>query len=402
MSYQGDKHQDFNIKDYYKSLHLNRNLIYLYANRLLMQVAIGMLSVFTVVFFYESFNEAFTKTMLVFVAIYFSGALLTPLTAKLLKNFGMKKMLILAVLFLPLSNISLALWDSNPTWSLISFLVFIVLYRTIYWAPYHIDFAKFSDKKGRGKQMSFLLNMSEILLTLTPILGGIIIASYGFSNLFIVAVIATGLSIIPLFFIEETYEEYSFGYFETFKKLVEKKNRSLSLAYFGDGIQTAVRIAVWPIFIYGLLKGEYVAIGIVTSLTIFLLIAARFVLGNLEEKIDRRKLLRFGSFFSTTGWIFKVFIENGFQIFVADTYHKMGRMVNRFTFDVATYDQAADNGHYVDEFTVLKEVALNAGRGFIVLLSIWLATVFGITATFVFAALATLLMTFLNKDVYIQ
>lgn len=396
-----DIHFDFDAKAYYRSLHLNRNIIFLYANRLLIQIAVGMLSVFTAVFFFEQFNS-FTATMLVFVALYFFGVLLAPLSAMLLSKMGMKKMLIIAVSFMPLANIALALWGKNPALSLISFVVFMVLYRTLYWAPYHIDFAKFTDKKDRGKQMSLLLNLSEVLLTLTPIIAGIVIAAYGFAHLFWIATVATLLAVVPLLFIEDTHEQYTFGYTETFKKLFEEKNRSLSIAYFGDGIQTAVRIAIWPIFIYGLLEGKYVSIGIVTSLTIFLLIAARFVLGNLEDRVDRKKLLKFGSFFSTTGWLFKIFVENGFQIFVADTYHKMGRMVNRLTFDVATYDQAADNGHYIDEFTVLKEVSLNAGRCFIVLVAIWLASAFGIVATFVFAAIATLMMTFLNKDVYIQ
>ena len=250
--------------------------------------------------------------------------------------------------------------------------------------------------------MSLLLNLSEILLTLTPIIAGILIATYGFDYLFIAAASFMFLAIFPLFFVEETCEEYSFGYFETYKKLFDKKNRSLTIAYFGDGIQTGTRIAIWPIFIFLLLKGEYVAIGLVTSLTIFLLIALRAVLGNLEDKFDRTKLLRFGAFFSTTGWLIKAFIDTGFEIFMADTYHKVGRMVNRLTFDITTYDQAADNGHFIDEYTVLKEIAVNAGRGTIVVVAIGITTFFPIAATFIFAALATLSMTLLHREVYIQ
>jgi len=402
MEQRENRHHDFDIRDYYKSLHLSRNILFLYANRLLLQIVVGMLSVFTAVFFYEKFNESFAATMLVYIAIYLLFLLLVPVSAGLLKRIGLKKMMIIAVAFLPFTNIALILWDIHVAWPLIAFVTFSVLYKTLYWAPFHIDFAKFTEKKYRGKQMSLLLNFSEVFLTLTPIIAGVVIASYGFNHLFIISAVVVSLAIIPLLFIEEKYEEYSFGYFETFRKLFEKENRPLTIASFGDGIQSAVRIAIWPIFIYGLLEGKYVAIGVVTSLTIFILIAARFVLGNLESKIDRRKLLRFGSFFATTGWLFKAFIDSGFQIFIADTYHKMGRMVNRLTFDVSIYDQAADNGHYIDEFTVLKEVAVNGGRAIMLILSIWIVAAFGITATFILAAGATLLMTLLNKDVFVQ
>ncbi len=393
---------DFDIREYYKNLHLSRNLIYLYTSRLLMQVAIGALSVFTALYFYEQFNQSFTAVMLIFAPLYLLFVVLTPISAMLIRHVGMKKLMIIAVLFHPFAYISLLFWETNQTLALAGFILFVVLYRSLYWAPYNIDFAKFTNKENRGKQMSLLLNLSEILLTFTPIISGIIIASYGFDTMFIFSTVFMFLSAIPLLFIQDTREEFSFGYLETFKELFNKENRPLVLAQFGDGIQTVVRIAIWPIFIYLLLDGKYVAIGVVTSLTIFLLITLRFVLGDLEDRFDRKKLLKFGSFLSTTGWLVKVFIDTGFEIFVADTYHRVGRMVNRLSFDITTYDQASDNGHYIDEYTVLKELAVNMGRGFMVLVSIWLAATFSITATFIFAAIATVSMTLLHREVYIQ
>jgi hypothetical protein len=77
-------------------------------------------------------------------------------------------------------------------------------------------------------------------------------------------------------------------------------------------------------------------------------------------------------------------------------------MVNRMTFDITSYDQASDNGHYIDEFTVLREVATGLGRATVVLLTIPLVMMFGLTSTFVFAAGATVLMSSLKKDVFIQ
>ncbi len=397
-----DKHRDFDVKAYYDNLHLSDGILFLYSNRLLMQTGTGLLAVFIGVFFYEKFNESFTAVMLVFAAMYGASVFLNPLSAMLLDRLGSKKMLITSVMFLPLSYIALMLWDKNPNIALSAFLVAVVLYRVLYWIPYHIDFAKFTDKKDRGKQMSLLLNISELILTLTPLAAGFVIALFGFNYLFGVAVIIFLFALIPLFFVEETCEKYSFKYFETFSHLFKKENRSMLIAYFGDGMQSAVRIAIWPIFIYLLLKGDYKFVGFVTSLTVVLLIMIRFVLGNLEDKMDRKKMLQFGSFLSTTGWLLKVFIETGFQIFIIDSYHKVGRAVNRLTFDVATYDQAAGNGHYIDEFTVLKDIATNFGRAAVLLSAIWLAASFGITATFIFAAGATLLMTLLNKNVYLQ
>lgn len=395
-------HKDFNIREYYKRVHLTRNILFLYTNRLLIQVAIGMLSVFTAIFFYEKFNQSYTAVALVFTAVYGIFVLFIPLGAMLLRVLGTKHMLIIAVIFLPGAILSLLLWDTNPMLSLGMYLLFGTIYRTFYWTPYHIDFALFTDKKVRGKQMSLLLNASEIVLAVTPFFAGLVIAFYGFDSLFIITSAFLAVSIIPLFFIEDTRETFSFGYFETYRKLFKKENRTLFMAYFGEGVQHAVQMAIWPIFIYLLLKGEYVALGLITSATIFLLILTRFLIGNLADRWDKKRLLKYGTFFATTGWLLKAFIETGFQIMVIDTYHRVGRAVNKLSFDIATYDQAVDNGHYIDEYTVLKEIALNMGRTTLFISSIWITAAFGFTSAFIFAAGATLLMTLLNKEVFLQ
>ena len=59
-------------------------------------------------------------------------------------------------------------------------------------------------------------------------------------------------------------------------------------------------------------------------------------------------------------------------------------------------------GAALEEWAVLKEIALNVGRATLLISSIWITAAFGLTSAFIFAAVATLLMTFLNKEVYLQ
>jgi len=339
---------------------------------------------------------------LVFAVLYGIYTVFVPLSAILIGKIGIKRMMITSIIFLPIGVMSLVFWDNNPLLSLIIYLAMISLYRLLFWIPYHIDFAKFTSKKDRGKQMSLLLNISSIILALTPLIAGVMIERYGFNMLFIISSVFFAFSVVPLFYIEKTTEKFSFGYIETFKELFSKKNRSLLIANVGDGIQGAVQVIIWPIFVFILFSGEYTAVGLVTSLTIGLLIIIRFIVGTMEDRFDRKKMLQFGAFLSTTGWFLKIFIETGFQVFIADTYHRLGRAVNRMTFDVTTYDQMANSGHYIDEFTVLKEIAGNGGRAFMLLISIWLVAQFGLYATFLIAAIATLLMTLLNRKVSLE
>lgn len=392
---------DLNIRAYYRNLHLGRNIALLYTNRVLVQISSGMLAFFSVIFFYERFNFSFSQTMLLYGGLYFSYVLLFPLTAKLMPRWGLKWMIIVAIPFFTFAVGSLLLWDRNMVLSLSLFVIFVIVFTMLYWLPYHVDFAKFGHNKTRGKQMALMQNISEVVLAITPLVAGVVISLYSFNALFAVAALFVLISMIPIFFISDARETFTFGYLETFMRLCQKENRALAVAYMGDGFQSAVRMVIWPLFIYILLDGDYVAVGAVTALTIVVLIFLRFLVGNLLDHWSQRKLVVFGVFLASTGWFLKAFVETGVQIFASDIYHRLGGAVNRLSTDVVTYSQAADNGHYVDEFTVLKEMALNIGRSIMIFGSIGIVMLFGIPATFVVAALATLLMVFLNKALYL-
>jgi len=66
-------------------------------------------------------------------------------------------------------------------------------------------------------------------------------------------------------------------------------------------------------------------------------------------------------------------------------------------FDTLTYEIAADQGHYVDEFTVLREMAINLGRSIMVVLIILISLYFAIQWIFVLAAMATIIFNLLEQ-----
>jgi YQGE family putative transporter len=381
----------------YDKVHFSPSIISLYFNRFLIQVGAGIIGIFGVIFFYEKFNSSITKVIVMYIVLHLGYVLLTSVGAMFLKRLGMRRMMIIAVPFLVLSVLARFFWDSNPFLYLILFMLFITLYKIMYWVPYHIDFAKFTDKRTRGRQVAILSNISQAALVFTPLIGGFIISRQGYESLFLASAIIIFLSILPLFFVKETYEKYSFGWLQTYKEMFKRENRPLLVANIGNGMQDAVGVIIWPIFIFQVLKGNYLSVGFISSVTIIALIILRFIIGNLGDTWGEKKVLRMGSIIYTTGWIIKIFVETGLGIFLADTYHKLGKVVNKMPFDVTIYEQAADNGHYIDEYTVLKETSLLLGKGLMLLFSLAIIYFWGITATFIVAAIATLSMTVITN-----
>jgi len=384
----------------YKNLHFSSNIVSLYFSTILRQIGLGLISLFGVIFFFEKFGNSLENVIKLFILVFLLYGFLVPLAARLIGRLGMKRMMIIAMPFLTLTILSLFFWDANPILFLSLYMVFVTLFRILFWAPYHVDFAEFTDTGNRGKQVAVLVNISQVVLGITPLIGGFIISSYGYSNLFFISALIVSTAIIPLFFIEDIKEKFSFGYLETFRNLFRKKNRSFLVAHASNGIQDAIGIIIWPVFIFAILQGNYFVVGIISTLTIFFIILLRSFVGSLVDHWGRAKLQKIGSLLSVTGWILKIFVSSGFHIFLADTYHNFGRVVNNLPFDVSFYDQAAENKHYIDEFAVIRAIALNLGRVVVLLISLPIIKYFGITATFVIAAIATLFMNAIsNKNV---
>ena len=61
-------------------------------------------------------------------------------------------------------------------------------------------------------------------------------------------------------------------------------------------------------------------------------------------------------------------------------------------FDTLVYEISADSGHYVDEFTVLREMALTMGRVLVLAIVALLLLFVSLEWTFVIAAGASLLL----------
>lgn len=381
----------------FRSVHFSKALVELFLSRLMLRTAFEFTTLFLPIFFFLELGRSFETVAFIFILLYGFHALLTPLTAKLLQFFSMRDLMIVAVPLSAVAILSLSFWDQNPALSLSLFVVLTVLYKSLYWVPYHVDFAEFSEKGSRGRQLSILGNVKQIVSIVIPIAGGVMIATYGFSVSFVVAALFCLLAVPLLFFIPENREEYSFGYFETFKKLFQKQNRRLLLGYVGDGAQMSITRVVWPIFIFLLLNEEYEAVGVVTALTIVGIMILRMVTGNLLDKWSQTRVVTLSSIVLMTGWVVKTFVETAFQIFVVDTYHRFGRAMSRLSVDTATYDQSADNERYIDEFTALKEIALGIGRVGMLLLVIFVFAVTSIKFAFIAAAVASLFVTAMAK-----
>jgi len=375
----------------------------LYLNRIIRDVGCGLISLFGVIFLYE-LGRSIQYVLLIYLAVGILYALLLPLFAKLLKFFSMHVFLVIGTVFSAcylLGFYLLSQAQNSILGATIFLIAFCVLYRLFYWIPYHVDFARFVDKHHRGRRLSYLSILVSVIGIALPIFSAFMINKFGFPVLFFFALIIVLLSALPALFVPRTRERYSFGYWESFQKLFSKKHFKSNLAYFADGFQSGIGWIIWPIFIFLLLDGKYMSVGLVSATIVLATCILRYITGEITDKFDKKKLIKTGSILYAAGWVLKAITATAFHVFLFGAFHDFVKVIMRTPFDALMYEIAADQGHYVDEFSVLREMSLHIGRAFMLVIALIMIGYLSLPWIFVLGALVSLLLNLVTKEEFV-
>jgi len=375
---------------------ISSDVLFLFSNQLIWGFAVSMVGLFLPIFLFERFNRSIQDVLIFYIISFVLFGLFVPIGARIMSRVGLKKTMIISIPCLIGYYLGLYYFNNlEHILFLTSALIAITLFRILYWIPYHVDFAEFMTPRGRGRKIAFLASLSFLAGILAPFIAGFVINKFGFGALFIIAIVIISFSIFPLFLIKSNSEKYSYGYFQTFKELLSKRNRRIFLAYSADGAETVIAVTIWPIFIFEILKENYIAVGIISAAVVFITVLLQLIVGRLTDKMRKRALIKTGSALYAIGWVIKMFIQTSFQIFIVSTYQSLVGVIKGIPFTTLIYEQMADRGHYVDEYTVLREVSLNTGRVFMLILCFILLGFVTLPWTFLLAAIASLFINML-------
>lgn len=379
------------FKNLYLPSKLSAGLTALYSNIVIDEIGSSLISLFLPVFLWEKFGRL-DFVLLYFLAIYGFYVLTVIWGAKLMSRLGQKTAMIISVPFKVLFYICLYYLSLDyPSFVFIALMIVVMeIQMMMFWVPYHTDFARFTNKKDRGRVISFLSSISSLVSIFIPLMAGLIIYNYNFDVLFLLAVILTAVSIVPLFLVEPTYEKFSLSFWQTWREFLSVKNRRMVFSYLATGVENMIGGIIWPIFIFQLLLGDFRLVGFISSFIILATILVKLLVGSYTDKFDKYKLLQWGSGLYALGWVFKAFVITGWHIFVVASYHNLAAVIMQTPFSAITYEKAADSGHYVDELTVLREIALNLGRVVGILILLLAINFIGLQWTFILAAIASL------------
>ena len=313
--------------------------------------------------------------------------LLTPLSGRALR-YGVRRALILGTLVAAASFSFVALVFFNVSshvqaFSLVAaFAILHGIYRALYWIPYRAAEAvsDYSPKILAGQALAALM----------PAVAGFAIMSLDNGLLAVFAAVA-GAMFVSAFVVArlpETYEPFDWNYRETLRELTARANNLAVGLFILDGIQGATLLLVWPLAAFLIVGQSFPILGAILTATLCVAFLGRHLVRLLLHslRLGRSPVVLATIVFSS--WLFRLAAGTPVQLLAVDVVYNSGTSPRRYSIDIHSQEQSADGGHFVDEYTAIKEMGLAVGRIAVSLLFIVLLLTTAAPVAFAAAILA--------------
>jgi MFS family permease len=355
----------------------------------------GMISIFVPIYIYQYFNSL-PLTFLFFAGIYGLYGVLSPFGGLVMMKVGIKKSILISIPLFWGFFVCLLLF--NISWVFIP--ISIILYSLgmiFFWPAYHVNFSRISETAKLGKEVGKLNFITAAPGILAPVVGGAIITIFGYPTLFVVVLCVLFSSAIPLFLSEEVRTIYSDSYLNAYKRIFKKENRHYNLAFMSNGIETAINLILWPLFLITMAMG-YFAIGGITTIALGVSLLFTLYMGRITDRMDRKKHLAIGSILTSGAWFGKFFVVSPASAFIAQSFYKLSRTAAMIPYQTIVYEKAKKKGDGIDEFIVYRNIVIAITRAiFFVILAGITFVVPGIRFAFILAAVLSFGFMFIFK-----
>jgi len=356
--------------------------------------ALGLISIFIPIFLYD-LGYSIPWILFFYFLLPLNTVLFGYRGARWVAKLGIKRSMLASIFLL---FIQLAGLRYLQAWPLLFFILPTVqAFKAMFYNySFNLNFIQHSDSGRRGKEVSSLQASALIASLLSPFLGGLVIKFFGFYVLFIIAAALLFVSIIPLALLKETYEKVNFSQGSMFKDIFSRSNRPVALSFSGFAVEEWIGYVIWPIFLTVIYLSTE-SIGAISSLTALVTFMVFYFVGKLSDKQDKRRLIKFGTFFYFFSWLGRIFATGFMSVLFIDTYKSITGYILRIPWTSYTYDLAARSNYF--KFIVEREIIFDLSRVLVApfIILIFIINYHPFVISFAVAAAFSLLYMSLNR-----
>lgn len=355
-------------------------------------LAISMVSLFIPIFLLKS-SFSILEVALTELGLFLGAIIFHYLSLKFIHHFGgIKKLMIFSyavyiLLYLSLKYTEFLVADIGR----INFLILItslnIIASVCYWTTHHIYFFRSTSTKDSGKKLGILKSVPTIAGIFSPFLGSILISNFSFYTTFLVSAILMVIASGALLFSRDIKANINLS----FKKSLNLHNPRTNIIFFIQGLGYAAVGFAWPILLF-IFSVELISMG---SLYLFsnIFFAAISYFGGKRTDHDRSNIIgRIGAAGHGFSIIFRALSST---IVTMTAFQTMGGFFGgllHISLDAAFFKSSQKD---IANGIMCREIYMNLGRAFLIVILIILLIYFPAKTVFVSALIFSGILTFI-------
>ena len=232
---------------------------------------------------------------------------------------------------------------------------------TMYWVPYHIFFLRKAGRKIKsfGKNTSKRFFLTRIFSSVGPAIGGLIIMNFGFNVLFMTSILLLVVSALPIALVIHDWKHKKHNMVNVIRKyLLSGKYKRIAISYAGEGADSLIYVAFWPILLY-LVLNNFAKIGFINSLSFLLSSIAVLQIGKLIDKYGTYKIHGLGVIINSLLYIPRMFFRIPALFYSLDVADRFVTGMYSLPIMSRTYEKARKLGG--SDYILFREVSLHIG-----------------------------------------
>ncbi|MCH7758853.1 MFS transporter [Patescibacteria group bacterium] len=335
----------------------NKELNHFYITVAIMAFAEDLIAIFVPIYFFQLGYPVYLIIFFYFL-VSLSFVIFSYPGAKLVSKIGVKHAILWSTPFLIGYYFGLRIIDSQ-SWLFFLLPVLLSGRMILYNYGYHLNYITHSNRKTRGRELSFFGITAAGAHIMAPLIGGVMVFYFGFSALYILSSLLLILGTLPLFLTREGYEKLKFSRQDLWKEIFSRKQRGELISFSGYAVESIIGRTIWPVFLIIILVDVYKT-GLVVTLSIVISISFLYFIGRMTDTYNKIKLLKLGTFLYFFAWIGRIFADTTLKIFVIDSYKGIAEKVLHIPWAAKSYDLAMERGYF--RFLVSREIIFNLSR----------------------------------------
>lgn len=276
------------LSNLWHTFHLrNGPLTSLYLTHSILNFGLGLIGIFIPIYIFNLTGSFFFLPA--FYGIASAVAVLVfVFEAGFVARLGVTR-LVLASNLARIFNLTLLLLA--PRYPAILFLAAIfegLLYPT-YWVAYHVIFASRGHDGSYGREIGWMGIFTSIAAALAPLIGGLVVSTFGFPALYGLGMIVIFLSSFPIFFAGDHLGFHPMSSRQIIRESFSREWRPMFFGLAGMRLELIFATLFWPLFLFAVL-GSYTVLGGLATVQIGAGVVLMMLAGSSVDKKGSRKV----------------------------------------------------------------------------------------------------------------